>query len=72
MSGASERIITPISTQELERRWAAARKIMSEPQDRRAGDAESNDWLAAMSNGSRDIPATNGYPKTVISTPANR
>src|SRR3954463_3076837 len=63
---ASERITTEISTQELERRWRAARKEMSE----RGIDAlvmqNANDWLGGYVKWFSDIPATNGYPKTVI------
>src|SRR5262245_18247739 len=66
MSIASERITTPISNQELARRWQAARKEMSE----RGIDAlvmqNANDWLGGYVKWFTDIPATNGYPKTVI------
>jgi len=66
MSTASERITTPISDQELARRWQAARKVMSE----RGIDAlvmqNANDWLGGYVKWFTDIPATNGYPKTVI------
>src|SRR5215475_5487395 len=66
MSTASERITTAISDQELERRWRAARKELSE----RGIDAlvmqNANDWLGGYVKWFTDIPATNGYPKTVI------
>ncbi len=66
MSGPNDRIITAISTKELERRWAAARKEMRE----RGIDAlvmqNNSDWLGGYVKWFTDIPATNGYPKTVV------
>ena len=66
MSIASERIITAISDRELDRRWRAAREEM----DARKIDAlimqNSNDWLGGYVKWFTDLPATNGYPKTVI------
>ncbi len=62
----SERVNRPISTSELERRWAAVRSAM---------EAENIDVLLMQSNNDHmggyakyftDIPATNGYPLTVI------
>jgi Xaa-Pro aminopeptidase len=66
MSTVSERITTAISTQELERRWAAARKIMCECKIDALVLQNSNDWLGGYVKWFTDIPATNGYPKTVI------
>src|SRR6266702_7985658 len=61
-----ERLLNPISTAELERRWAAVRRAMTE----RGIDAlvmqNANDWLGGYVKWFTDIPATNGYPKTVI------
>ena len=63
---AAERINTPISTQELERRWKAVRKAM---------DAQGVDVLLMQNNDDHlggyvkwfsDIPAMNGYPVSVI------
>jgi Xaa-Pro aminopeptidase len=66
MSGPNNRIITAISTKELERRWAAARKEMHE----RGIDAlvmqNNADWLGGYVKWFTDIPATNSYPKTVV------
>jgi Xaa-Pro aminopeptidase len=66
MSGPNDRITTAISTKELERRWAAARKEMRE----RGIDAlvmqNNSDWLGCHVKWFTDIPATNGYPKTVV------
>src|SRR5438445_1049080 len=62
----NERLLTPISTAELERRWAAVRKEMQE----RGIDAlvmqNSNDWLGGYVKWFTDLPAVNGYPRTVI------
>jgi Xaa-Pro aminopeptidase len=66
MSGPNDRITTPISTRELERRWAATRKEMRE----RGIDAlvmqNNADWLGGYVKWFTDIPATNDYPKTVV------
>lgn len=60
------RILTPISDQELQRRWTAARREM---RDRRI-DAlilqATNDWLGGCVKWFTDLPANNGYPRTVI------
>ena len=63
MSGPNDRITTAISTKELERRWAAARKEMRE----RGIDAlvmqNNSDWLGGYVKWFTDIPATNAYPE---------
>ena len=66
MSTASERITTPISDQELARRWQAARKEMSDRRIDALVMQNANDWLGGYVKWFTDIPATNGYPKTVI------
>src|SRR5437016_1147784 len=66
MSTASERITTAISTRELERRWRAARAEMSARQLDALVMQNANDWLGGYVKWFTDIPATNGYPKTVI------
>jgi Xaa-Pro aminopeptidase len=66
MSTASERITTAISDQELERRWQAARKEMRERKIDALVMQNANDWLGGYVKWFTDIPATNGYPKTVI------
>jgi Xaa-Pro aminopeptidase len=66
MSTASERITTAISDQELKRRWAAARKEMAEHKIDALVMQNANDWLGGYVKWFTDIPATNGYPKTVI------
>jgi Xaa-Pro aminopeptidase len=61
-----ERISTRISDAELERRWAALRDMMSA----RGLDAilfqATNDWLGGGVKWVTDIPANNGYPRTVL------
>ncbi len=66
MTSMSERINKPISTAEMERRWSAVRNAM---------DAEGIDVLLMQNNNDHmggytkyftDMPATNGYPHTVI------
>ena len=66
MSTASERITTAISDQELERRWQAARKEMRERKIDALVMQNANDWLGGYVKWFTDIPATNGYPKTVL------
>ena len=62
----NERIVNPISDQELERRWSAVRAGMRE----RGIDAlimqNTNDWLGGYVNWFTDVPAYNGYPRSVI------
>jgi Xaa-Pro aminopeptidase len=62
-----ERLLNPISTAELERRWAAARKAMAE----RSIDAlvmqNSNDFVGGYVRWFTDTPLTDGYiPRSVI------
>jgi Xaa-Pro aminopeptidase len=66
MSGPTDRITTPISTKELERRWAATRKEMAERKIDALVMQTANDWLGGYVKWFTDMPATNGYPKTVV------
>lgn len=66
MSTASERITTAISDRELERRWQAARNEMRERNIDALVMQNANDWLGGYVKWFTDIPATNGYPKTVL------
>jgi Xaa-Pro aminopeptidase len=66
MDELSERLQTPISTAELERRWVAVRTAM-------AGDKidvllmqNNNDHMGGYAKYFTDLPATNGYPLTVV------
>ena len=60
------RILTRISNAELERRWTAVRRAMKT----RGVDAlvvqATNDWLGGAVKWLTDLPANNGYPRTVI------
>jgi Xaa-Pro aminopeptidase len=62
----SERLNSPISTQELERRWRAVRAAMPE----RGVDVllmqNNNDYMGGYVRYFTDIPATTGYANTVI------
>ena len=66
MKQPANRILTPISDAELARRWNAARAEM----ETRGIDAlvmqNSNDWLGGYVRWFTDLPANNGYPRTVI------
>ena len=62
----SERINKPISTRELERRWSAMRSAM----DQQGIDVllmqNNNDHMGGYTKYVTDIPATNGYPVTIV------
>lgn len=62
----SERINAAVSTAELERRWTAVRAAMKE----RGVDAlllqANNDFMGGYVKWFTDVPATNGYPATVV------
>lgn len=58
-------IETPISTAELERRWAAARAAMADAGVDVLVMQATNDWLGGCVKWLTDIPATNGYPRSV-------
>jgi Xaa-Pro aminopeptidase len=62
----SERIANRISDAELERRWTAVRREMQD----RGIDAlvmqQSNDWLGGYVKWFTDLPANNGYPRTIL------
>src|SRR6201988_4095800 len=63
---AIERVETPISMPELERRWAAVRKEM----EARGIDAlitqNASDWLGGYVKWFTDVPAHNDYPRNAI------
>ncbi len=62
----NERLFNPISTAELERRWAAARKGMTERKIDALVMQNNNDWLGGYVRWFTDNPLSNGYPRTVI------
>jgi Xaa-Pro aminopeptidase len=62
----NERLNHPISTSELERRWAAVRAAMAEQRIDALVMQSNNDWMGGYVKWFTDVPATNGYPVTVI------
>ena len=66
MAEANERINAPISTAELERRWAAVRAAMTERKIDVLLMQANNDFMGGYVKYFTDLPATNGYPVTVV------
>jgi len=66
MAEANERINTAISTAELERRWAAVRAAMAEHRIDVLLMQANNDFMGGYVKYFTDVPATNGYPVTVV------
>jgi Xaa-Pro aminopeptidase len=62
----SERLNTPISTDELERRWKAVRAAMAREKIDVLLMQNNNDHMGGYVKWFTDMPATNGYPNTVI------
>lgn len=61
-----ERMLHPISSAELERRWAALRALMRGHWLEALVFQGSNDWLGGYVRWLTDIPAQNGYPRSII------
>jgi Xaa-Pro aminopeptidase len=66
MSNPSERIHHPIATPELERRWAAVRKAMEESGIDVLLMQNNNDFMGGYVKYFTDLPASHGYPQTVV------
>lgn len=66
MEALSERLQTPISTAELERRWAAVRAAMEREKVDVLLMQNNNDHMGGYVKYFTDLPATNGYPLTVV------
>src|SRR6202007_3169240 len=66
MEKLSERLQTPISTAELERRWAAVRAAMERDKIDVLLMQNNNDHMGGYVKYFTDLPATNGYPFTVV------
>src|SRR5262249_55411772 len=62
----SERLSTPISTAELERRWAAVRAAMEAEKIDVLLMQNNNDHMGGYVKYFTDLSATNGYPMTVV------
>lgn len=62
-----ERLLNPISTKELERRWAATRRTMAERRIDALVMQNSNDFMGGYVRWLTDTPLSNGYiPRSVI------
>src|ERR1700674_2504544 len=66
MEQLSERLQTPISTAELERRWAAVRAAMERDNIDVLLMQNNSDQMGGYVKYFTDLPATNGYPLTVV------
>ena len=66
MPELSERLNTPISTAELERRWKAVRAAMERDRIDVLVMQNNNDHMGGYVKYFTDIPAGNGYPVTVV------
>src|SRR6266700_588195 len=62
----AERVETPISVKELERRWAAVRREMAAQGIDALVMQNASDWLGGYVKWFTDVPAHNDYPRTVI------
>lgn len=62
----SERLNHPISTAELERRWKAVRMAMERDKVDVLLMQNNNDHMGGYVRYFTDMPATNGYPNTVV------
>ncbi len=66
VNGLSIRLQTPISTAELERRWAAVRAAMERAKIDVLLMQNNNDHMGGYVKYFTDMPATNGYPNAAI------
>jgi Xaa-Pro aminopeptidase len=66
MAPMSERVVAPISDAELERRWSAVRKQMADRKIDVLLMQGNNDFMGGYVKYFTDLPATNGYPFTVV------
>ncbi|MEE2761107.1 MAG: M24 family metallopeptidase [Pseudomonadota bacterium] len=66
MAEMSERLNKPISTAEMERRWAAIRRAMTLEGINVLLMQNNNDHMGGYTKYVTDVPATNGYPFTVV------
>ena len=66
MAALSERLNTPISTAELQRRWQAVRGAMQRERIDVLLMQNNNDHMGGYVRWFTDMPAVNGYPNTVV------
>jgi len=57
---------SPISDAEMERRWAIARRVMAELDLDALVMQAREDWIGGYVRWFTDVPANNGYPRTVV------
>ncbi|WP_370209001.1 M24 family metallopeptidase [Pararhodobacter marinus] len=57
---------SPISDAEMERRWAIARRVMAELGLDALLMQAREDWIGGYVRWFTDVPANNGYPRTVV------
>lgn len=57
---------SPVTTGELERRWGAIRGVMREQGIDALVMQNTSDWVGGYVRWFTDIPAVNGYPRTVV------
>ena len=60
---------SPISLAEMERRWTVARKVMTRLGLDAIVTQAREDWIGGYVRWLTDVPANNGYPRTVIFFP---
>lgn len=60
---------SPISSTEMDRRWAVTRKMMAEQGLDALICQAREDWIGGYVRWLTDVPANNGYPRTVIFYP---
>jgi Xaa-Pro aminopeptidase len=63
---ATERILVRVSDGEMRRRWQAARDAMAEAGIDALVMQSTNDWLGGTVRWFTDMPAHNGYPRSVV------
>ncbi len=66
MTDMAERVNTPMSTAELERRWAAVRAAMAQERIDVLLMQNNNDFMGGYVKYFTDVPAVTGYPITVV------
>ena len=66
MAAAEDRVCTPVSNAELERRWSATRARMRETGIEALVVSGAQDWMNGYIRWFTGLPANNGYPRSVV------
>jgi Xaa-Pro aminopeptidase len=66
MAAAEERVCSPVSGAELERRWSATRAKMREAGMDALVVSGTQDWMNGYIRWFTGLPANNGYPRSVV------